>query len=354
MMKKINKIFNNSKPISLDLYLEKVLYDKNLGYYQNKNPFGIYGDYVTAPNISNVFCEMIAIWLISFWENLNKPNNINFVELGPGNGDFCLVLLKTLKNFPEIFNATNIFLYEKSEKLIQIQKQRIISKKVSWIKSLKKLKNNPVIFFGNEFLDALPIKQFKKINNDIYERYACLKEGKVDFIFKKALKKEINKLRNYKLTKKDGIIEYPEYGFKELNIVCNKIKELNGGALFIDYGYKTEKNIDTLQSIMNHKYNDIKKNIGKADITSLVNFDLYSKYFNSKDLIVEDVINQSEFLKKMGILERVKIVSNKMSKKEKINLYSRIQRLIDPRKMGTNFKVIFTRNKKCNFSLAFK
>ena len=105
MMKKIDKIFYKSKSMSLDLYLEKVLYGKNFGYYQKKNPFGIKGDYITAPNISNVFCEMIAIWLVSFWENLKKPKNINFVELGPGNGDFCLALLKTLRNLPEILDA---------------------------------------------------------------------------------------------------------------------------------------------------------------------------------------------------------------------------------------------------------
>ncbi len=353
-MKKVDKIFERSKSISLDLYLDKVLYGKNFGYYQKKNPFGIKGDYITAPNISNLFCEMIAIWLVSFWENLKKPKNINFVELGPGNGDLCLVLLKTLKNFPEVLNSINIFLYEKSEKLTKIQKSRIISKKVFWIKNLNKIKKGPVVFFGNEFLDALPIKQFKKINNDIYEKHACLKRNKIDFIFKKALKKQVNKLKNYELLKENGIIEYPEYGFKELNIVCEKIKKLNGGALFIDYGYKAKKNVNTLQSVMNHKFNNIKKNVGSADITSLVNFRLYNKYFNSKGLFVENVITQSEFLQKMGIVERVKIASKKMSNKDRSDLYTRIQRLIDPSMMGEKFKVIFARNKSCNFSLAFK
>ena len=96
-MKKIDKIFDKSKSISLDLYLEKVLYDRNVGYYSKNNPFGIKGDYITAPNISNVFCEMIVIWVINFWENLKKPKNINFIELGPGNGDFCFTLLKEWK-----------------------------------------------------------------------------------------------------------------------------------------------------------------------------------------------------------------------------------------------------------------
>ena len=353
-MKRINKIFSKSKAVSLDLYLEKVLYDKDIGYYQKQNPFGIKGDYVTAPNISNLFCEMVAIWLVSFWENLKKPKSLNFVELGPGNGDFCLILLKTLKNFPEAFSSINIMLYEKSKRLKKIQKKRIVSGRVSWINSLKKIKKGPIIFFGNEFLDALPIKQFKKINGSIFEKYAALKKKKVSFIYKKAQKKQVSKLENFKLIKNNGIIEYPEYGFKELEVVCDKIKKLNGGALFIDYGYKTEKNTDTLQSVMKHKFNDINKNIGKADITSLVNFALYQKYFNSNGLCVEDVISQSKFLQKMGIIERFKIASKRMSYEDKSNLYLRIKRLIDPEMMGKNFKVIFAKNKVCNFSLAFK
>ena len=353
-MKRIDKIFSKSKAISLDLYLERVLYDKEIGYYQKKNPFGIKGDYVTAPNISNLFCEMIAIWLISFWENLKKPKNLNFVELGPGNGDFCLVLLKTLRNFPEAFNSINIILYEKSEKLKKIQKKRIISDKVYWIKNLRKIKKGPVIFFGNEFLDALPIKQFKKINDNVFEKYAALKKNRVDFIYKKALRGNIKKLKNYKLLKKNGIIEYPEYGFRELGTICDKIKKLNGGALFIDYGYKVEKNVDTLQSVIKHKFNKINKNLGKADITSLVNFSLYKKYFRSNDLLVENIINQSKFLQKMGIVERFKIASIKMKPRDKSDLYLRVKRLIHPKMMGENFKVIFAKNKGVNFSLAFK
>ena len=353
-MKKIDKIFSKTKAMSLDLYLEKVLYDKNIGYYQRKNPFGLKGDYVTAPNISNLFCEMITIWLISFWKNLKKPKKLNFIELGPGNGDFCLTLLKTLKNFPEAYSAINIMLYEKSERLKKIQQKRIVSKKVSWIKNLKKIRKNPVIFFGNEFLDALPIKQFKKMNGHIYERYVALKKNKVDFVFKKAVKKQVNKLKDYKLLDKNGIIEYPEHGFKELEIICRKIKKLNGGALFIDYGYNSGKNINTLQSVIKHRYNNINKNIGDADITALVNFGLYREYFNYNGLLVEDIISQSKFLQKMGIIERVKIVSNKMTYEDRLNLYMRLKRLIDPKMMGKNFKVIFTKNKKCKFSLAFK
>ena len=117
---------------------------------------------------------------------------------------------------------------------------------------------------------------------------------------------------------------------------------------------KVEKNTNTLQSVMNHRFNDINKNISNADITSLVNFDLYKRYFDLRGLIVEDIISQSKFLQKMGIIERFKIASNKMKYKDKSDLYLRVKRLIDPTMMGKTFKVIFAKNKKCDFSLAFK
>ena len=353
-MNKINKFFQESKIIPLDLFLDKVLYHKDLGYYQKKNPFGKKGDFVTAPNISNLFGEMITIWFVSFWKKLNKPKKINFIEMGPGNGDLCLTVLKTLKNFPEVYNSTNIILYEKSKMLRKIQKQRILSKKVSWIQKLNKIKSGPVVFFGNEFLDALPIKQFKKINGIIFEKYVKIGKKNVNFFFKKSIKKEIKKLESFKIIKNEGIIEYPEYGFKELRIVCNKIKKLNGGALFIDYGYVNEHNTDTLQSVFKHKYNNVEKNIGKADITYLVNFNLYKEYFNMKNLVVDKIISQSEFLQKMGIRERFKILSHKLNAKEKSNLYTRVKRLLHPEMMGQKFKVIFVKNKKCNFNLDLK
>tara|TARA_B100001029_G_C15055029_1_gene453705 strand:- start:398 stop:1459 length:1062 start_codon:yes stop_codon:yes gene_type:complete len=353
-MKKINRIFSKKKIITLDSYLEKVLYDKKFGYYQKKNPFGLKGDFITAPNISNIFSEIVSIWFVSFWENLGRPNKINFVELGPGNGDFCLTLIRTLKNFPEVFSASEIILYEKSEKLKKVQKKRIKSNKVKWIDNLNKINKNPIVFFGNEFLDALPIKQFKKHNNNIFEKYVALKKNKVDFIFKKALKKDINKLKNFNLQLNNGVIEYPEHGFRELSVICKKIKKLNGGVLFIDYGYTEKININTLQSVMKHKYNYINKNIGSADITSLVNFNLYKKFFEFNGLVSENIITQSQFLQKMGIIERTKILSKNMTSENKINLYTRLERLIGPRMMGEKFKVIFSKNKNCNFSLAFK
>ncbi len=164
-MRKIDKIFSQRKLIPLDLYLEKILYDKNIGYYEKKNPFGVDGDYITAPNISNIFCEMIAVWLVSFWENLKKPKKINIIEMGAGNGEMIYQIIRSSKMFPQFFKSCKFLIYEKSKSLKNIQQKKLKSYDVSWINKLDNIKTAPTLFIGNEFFDALPIKQFVKIND---------------------------------------------------------------------------------------------------------------------------------------------------------------------------------------------
>ena len=114
--------------IPLDKFIDYSLYNKKNGYYMNQNPFGKDGDYTTAPNISRLFSEMIAVWTISFWENLGSPNKFNLIELGAGNGEMMKIMLESFKRFPSFSNSCNIFIHEKSPKLIKEQKKILNSK----------------------------------------------------------------------------------------------------------------------------------------------------------------------------------------------------------------------------------
>ena len=152
--------FNKNFPI--DEFVLKALYDPKYGFYSRKIPFGKKGDFVTAPTISNLFSEIIAIWIISSWEKFGKPKIFNFVELGPGDGSLTKVLINTFKKFPDFNKAVNIYLYEKSIFLSKIQKKNINNYKINWISNFSVIKKGPVIFFCNEFFDAVPIKQFIK------------------------------------------------------------------------------------------------------------------------------------------------------------------------------------------------
>ena len=185
-MKSDIKFFKKSKTIPVDEFFKNVLYDNKYGYYTSKLPFGEKGDFITSPKISNLFSEIIAIWIIATWEIFDKPKNFNIVELGPGDGSLINILLKSFKKFQEFNAAKKIFLYEKSNHLRKIQKKNISDKNVYWINDFKKIKKGPVIFFGNEFFDAIPIKQFKKIKNNIFEKnYTIDKNYKIKEVYKK-------------------------------------------------------------------------------------------------------------------------------------------------------------------------
>ena len=348
-------MIRKNKTQSIDKFIEEALYSKHFGYYSKNNPFGKKGDFITAPLISPLFSEMITIWVISYWIKIGKPKKFLFVELGPGNGAFCKTFCRIIKKFPEFERSVKICLLEKSEKLIQIQKDTIKDKKVDWIKNFKSIKESPVLFFGNEFFDSIPIKQFRAQNSIIDEKFIKLNNEKFEkFIFKKATKKIIKKLKNLNLLKKNGIIEYPQSGLNIMGSITKKVHKYGGGILLIDYGYMKSIGKSTLQSLKSHKKNIYYKNIGKADITYLVNFQLLKKFFEKKKLSSSEVVSQSFFLKRLGIIERAELLSKGTNFREKSDLYYRLERLLNEKKMGKLFKVIFVANKKMNFNLGFK
>ncbi len=189
-----------TKTLPIDRFVEYILYNNQEGYYSTKNPFGKSGDFITAPGISFLFSEMIAIWTISFWESLGKPKRFNIVELGPGDGKLCNILIRTFKKFPSFYKSVNIFLYEKSKFLKNIQKNIINEKNIHWIDNFKKIKKGPILFFGNEFFDSIPIKQFEKKNDKVYEKYLEIKNNfPTKTVLRKASNKIIRELKKYKL-----------------------------------------------------------------------------------------------------------------------------------------------------------
>ena len=354
-MKSNKNFFNTSKALPVDKFIENVLYNKKVGYYSSKIPFGKKGDFLTAPGISNLFSEIIGIWFVSTWDTLGRPKKFNIVELGPGDGSLTKILIKTFEKFPIFNKATNIFLYEKSNLLRNLQKKNIDNLKVKWVKNFTNIKKGPVIFFGNEFFDAIPVKQFSRRKKILFEKYYSLnKKNKIEEIYKKASGRDILHIKKFKILKNLKFVEFPKLGLNELTKIVKKISKLEGGLLLIDYGYLKPKNKNTLQSLIKHKRNKLLDNLGKADITSLVNFKLLNEYFIKNDLKVKKIVTQKFFLEKMGIMERANILSQKMSFKEQSNLYLRLKRLLDTKLMGNLFKVIFAYKSNKNNFLGFE
>jgi len=354
-MSKIINILKEKKSIPLDQFINISLYDKKFGYYMKKNPFGKDGDFITSPLISNLFGEMLAIWCIAFWEHIGKPKKILLVELGPGDGTLCKDLLKTFKQFKNFYNSLEINLLEISDKLKTIQKVKINNIKVKWIKKINEINYGPVIFLGNEFFDALPIKQIYKKEKLFFEKHVALSNDnkKIRFLHKKANNSLIKRIQNLNLISAGNTIEYPIEALKFLEVIAKKINKFDGGLLTFDYGYTEEKNQNTLQSVKKHKYTNLFSMPHYSDITSHLNFKLFHKILKKNNLDVKKITNQNEFLKKVGILERANILSRKMTFKEKTNMFFRLKRLMDYEEMGCLFKVLFAQKKGRKFSLGF-
>ena len=345
---------NKSTNLSLDQFINWALYDKNSGYYMKQNPFGKEGDFITAPNITRLFSEIITIWLITFLKSLDSPKKFNLIELGAGNGEMIKVICETLKNFPEHFSSCNFMIHEKSQYLIDLQKKNLENEKITWIQDLEKNYTSPTIFLANEFFDALPIKQFFKRQDDWYEKFVDLRNPKnAKFNEVKTNIKLTEKKLNFEISKDQNVIEYSPDAFKYLKIIGGIIEKNEGGILMIDYGYLDQKMQDTLQAVNNHKYSNILENIGDSDITYNINFQLFEKFLNQFKVVDSIFTNQNKFLTNMGILQRAEIISKNVAFSKKADLFYRVRRLIDEKQMGELFKVMLIKKKINNFKTGF-
>ena len=346
------KIKDNDS-FTLDKFIEESLYNKTSGYYMKKNPFGKKGDFITSPDISVLFSEMIAIWVISFWQNLGCPKDFNLIELGAGNGGMMKVLVNTFDKFPIFKNSCHIKILERSKLLKKKQKASINKKNIQWLNDLSQLDNLPCIFLANEFFDALPIKQFIKKEKKWFERHVRFYNKKFEYFnVPFDMEKFENKIQ-FKITKQQKFIEYSPQSTEYLKIINKKIERNNGGILIIDYAY-IEKNMkNTLQAVSKHKYCDVLEGFGNSDITYNLSFNLINRIVKEFSSLTSVNTTQGEFLTKLGILERAEILSRKMLFSKKADLYSRIKRLIDKNQMGKLFKVMLITTNKNKFKLGF-
>ena len=343
-----------NRSLSLDKFIDLSLYNKNFGYYMKKNPFGREGDFITAPNVSRLFSEIIAIWIVSFWRSLGCPKKFNLVELGAGNGEMMKILIESFQNFPKFLKSCDFVIHEKSPSLKKIQKRKLNKFKITWLSRINKIKKKPCIFIANEFFDSLAIKQLKKRGNKWFEKFVNFdNKGNSSFFDKKVEITKIEKKLNFKISNNQNFIEYSELGFNYLNDISQIIKKYTGGLLLIDYGYDDKKMKNTLQGVSNHKFANILKNIGNTDITHNINFNLFKNFLEKKDGLKSNLTTQRNFLTQMGIKERAEIISKKLKFSKKADIFYRLERLIGRKQMGTLFKVMLVKNINNKFKLGF-
>lgn len=327
LLKKLKSLILQQGYIPLDLFLELVI----MHYYQHNQAIGLKGDFITAPEISQLFGEIIGICATLQQQYFKKP--INLIELGPGKGTLMNDLLRGTKNFSTFHSAIEqIYLMEISEHLREQQQQnlKLHLKPLQWFTDITQLPQKCNIIIANEFFDALPIKQYKTINGKVYEVCVTLENSRFAFVDILSNLPPFNK----------PFIELCPLAISIAHQIAITIKHFGGVAIIIDYGYITPPSNTTLQALKNHHYINPLTDIGSCDITALVDFSALNQVFECHDLDTQ-IMTQGEFLRTYGIEARAQQLIAHGADMNEIN--SEINRLTNADQMGELFKVLIVR-----------
>ncbi|MGL9682168.1 MAG: class I SAM-dependent methyltransferase [Wolbachia sp.] len=347
MLTYIHKLIDkNQGSISISDFMNAALYHKEYGYYMNKLPFGKDGDFITAPEISQLFGEIVAVWVMHMWEKLRKPSKFSLVELGPGKGTLIHDIIRATRKYNNFFDSVSIHLVEISPVLQEVQKEELKGLDINWHENIDSLPRQPSIFLANEFFDALPIDQFVYRNEEWYENRVAKQDNVVsskvaDTRMQKmelCVSVSATQMTNKKLF--DGaVVEVCSAGIEILKRLEKKIYNNKGAALIIDYGYVYPEYKSTLQSVMQHKYANFLENVGNSDITALVNFQALRDSLKHVDC---KVLTQREFLYLFGIKERTQALIKNASDEQKNRIFGEFLRLTE--NMGTLFKAMLVQH----------
>ena len=368
MREKLVKMTNNinirhaiQKAGSVDVaqFMEFVLSGKEHGYYTNKDPIGRNGDFITAPEISQLFGEMIGLKLAQFWLQSGQPKDCILVELGPGKGTLMNDLLRATKNVPGFHQAMTVYMLEISNPLLQEQKliaNQNSEVKFNWISSLNELPNQPIYLVANEFFDALPINQYVKNRHEWYEVLVTLSPENGEYKFIEALleaKRDQLLNEEYPGAKHRSYVEVSTQSIEIIKDISTRIAKSTGIGIVIDYGYCINNLVrsdfnSTLQSVIAHKYNPVLSYVGQADITAHVDFFALRAAAMARGVEVDEIITQGEFLLNMGIKLRAEILKKNAANDVKKTIDLAVARLISPHQMGELFKVMLVTKSQNN------
>jgi SAM-dependent MidA family methyltransferase len=325
-------------PIGIAAYIEACLHDPEHGYYRRRSAIGRDGDFITAPEISQIFGELIGLWCAVVWQQMGAPPRLRLVELGPGRGTLMRDALRAARALPGFRAALSIELVETNSVLAAAQRATLASESVpvSWSGELRP-QPGPAILIANEFLDTLPIDQWIWQSGAWHPRRVGVSGGRLAFTLGPA-DAELEVPAGIACTAEGDVLEHRRTAFSHLAATLAGFGE-SFAALFIDYGHARTALGDTLQAVRNHRYDDPLAAPGQADLTAQVDFASFADVMIAHGLACDGPVAQAEFLGSLGIAERA---SRLMAANADAagGIETAVARLMAPVGMGTRFKVI--------------
>ncbi len=331
--KSLGESIEKNGPITLGEFMARAV----SYYYATRDPFGVKGDFTTAPEISQIFGELLGAWIVDTWHKLKTPEKFYLLECGPGRGTLMQDALRVTGNIKDFQKAISLHLLETSSVLMQRQAGKLSSFHPVWHQDISSIPTDaPWIMIANEFLDALPIEQMLFQDGVWLQRFVTCKQGVLSFVDLPAISSSPeNRPENT-----HGILEIAPLRDAFWRTLCSKIKQARGAALIIDYGYMQSASGDTLQAVMQNKHAQVLKNVGEADLTAHVNFKALCDQALAEGLDVAGPLTQAKFLTALGLHARLSALLQSANAEQAALIKSGADRLIDENQMGRLFKVL--------------
>ncbi|MEM7666497.1 MAG: SAM-dependent methyltransferase [Pseudomonadota bacterium] len=328
--KTYRRLIRETGPISLAQYMG----ESNARYYASRDPLGEDSDFITAPEVSQMFGELIGLWLADLWVKMGSRKRIHYVELGPGRGTLAQDALRTAARY-EL--DPQVHFVEGSPALRQIQSEAFPD--ATHHDDLSTLPDDaPLLIVANEFFDALPVHQLVRATNGWHERMIGLEDDRLVFV---AGDKPMDSIvpKSWKSASQGSMIETSPAAAAVMQEITNRLTEQGGVALIIDYGPMELRGGSTLQAIKAHKKVDPLSHPGEADITAHVDFEMLQDVAKKNGADVMGIQMQGEWLRQLGIETRLEALERKDPSK-KDQLQRQFNRLVGDSEMGTLFKVL--------------
>lgn len=329
-------------PISVADYMATCLFDPDHGYYMTREPFGVRGDFTTAPEISQMFGELVAVWLAQAWQATGRPVSPAIVEIGPGRGTLMKDIVRTIRRIsPDLASAAEFVLVETSPRLVDIQATTLKDSgpRFTWLKELGGLSRKPAFFVGNEIFDAIPFRQFVRVSDRWLERVVALDDDRLRFAAGTASLAHDALAAELWHATEGSIFEIAPAREALMAQVASRVAHDGGAAIFFDYGHLRPGLGDTFQALRNHRYEDVFDNPGRADLTSHVDFSALDRVARAHGLATRS-LTQGDFLLGMGLLERAGRLGQNADEPTRQGISEAVERLAGPDEMGQLFKVL--------------
>jgi NADH dehydrogenase [ubiquinone] 1 alpha subcomplex assembly factor 7 len=329
-------------PLSVAAYMTMALYDSEAGYYARQSPIGGAGDFVTAPEISQIFGELIGLWCADLWDRMGRPDPVILAELGPGRGTLMSDLLRAAAVAPPFRRALDLVLVEVSPVLRRVQQQRLAAARPRWVEHVAELPPGPLLLVANEFFDTLPIRQFVRGRAHWAERRVGLdpagnlvfvtgpEDPAADLLVPAALR----------AADSGAVAEICPSALALAAALGRRLAQTPGAALIVDYGYFPSAPGPTLRALRQHRPVPVLADPGTADLSAHVDFAALAEAARAAGAASFGPVPQGRFLQALGAEMRLAALAARATPAQRRDLESGAKRLLDPREMGTLFKAL--------------